>query len=469
MNRALVEALGYLLPYRDRLYIIHGVGLFKSREYNALSDTEARLRRLYGEEQLRSIEGFYTHRAFFHNIELIYSLSDLVVARAGAGSLNEISAMGLPALIIPKSNLPGDHQVMNARAMERAGGAEILYEQIAPEDGKLTERIDGKVLAEKLVALALDDARLQEMSHCSRSFLNADALARIERRIRGTGAPTPENTASAIHPAMENSLPGNTALVALLEKASDEFKGAYQPERVIPRPQDLEYLKTRASALLIHPLWPERNRGVKLLGLLHAREKIPALVALFCDRERVSLFKRLLGGDFKQVGFIRRNIVTALVRLNEISPGIEKALLLGLKDPYYEVRAESARAAAFFGGRLSSTEPFVAALTDLLKDPVIEVTSAAAEALGKVGGEKDALPVLLGMWDSKFWKVRAAVLRGILHLVDRGKATDLLLLEKEVPKFILTSTDFMPQFEIKSAYRELMQSVSRRKKEGSAK
>jgi UDP-N-acetylglucosamine--N-acetylmuramyl-(pentapeptide) pyrophosphoryl-undecaprenol N-acetylglucosamine transferase len=139
INQALIDALGFLLPYRDSLFIIHGVGLFKSNEYNAANDTEARLRRLYSEEQLRDINGFYVYRAFFHDIELFYAISDLVVARGGAGSLNEISAMGLPALIIPKSNLPGDHQVMNARSMEKAGGAEILYEQISPANGKLVE------------------------------------------------------------------------------------------------------------------------------------------------------------------------------------------------------------------------------------------------------------------------------------------------------------------------------------------
>ena len=163
INRALVDALEYLLPYRDQLFIAHGVGLFKGSDYNSVADTEARLRKRYGEQQLRQIGSFYAYRAFFHDIELLYALSDLVVARGGAGSLNEISAMGLPAIIIPKSNLPGDHQVMNARAMERAGGAEILYEQIAPVDGALSEWVDGKVLAEKLLSLLQDESRLRRM------------------------------------------------------------------------------------------------------------------------------------------------------------------------------------------------------------------------------------------------------------------------------------------------------------------
>jgi UDP-N-acetylglucosamine--N-acetylmuramyl-(pentapeptide) pyrophosphoryl-undecaprenol N-acetylglucosamine transferase len=463
INRALVDALEYLLPYRDRLFIIHGVGLFKSAEYNAVKDTEERLRRMYTAEQLNSIEEFYVYRAFFHDIQFLYALSDLVVARGGAGSLKEISAMGLPALIIPKSNLPGDHQVMNARSMERAGGAEILYEQIAPVNGRLSEWVDGKVLAEKLLSLLQDEARLEKMSRHNCAFLNQDALAQIERLILH-GQSDIEQTARPAHAEIKDEvLPGNRSLLALLEKALDKHRHAYKPEIVIPRPQDLEYLKTKTSALLIHPSWPERNLGVKLIGLLHAKEKIPALLSLFNDRKPVAIFKRLLGGDFEQVGFIRRNVIIALVRMNELSAEVEEALLAGLRDPYYEVRAEAAHAAAFFSNRLSSPADFISVLLKLLTDRNIDVSTAAAEALGKLGGEHDALPALLGLWDIRLWRMRAAVLRGILHIVERGQVSNLDILEEQVPKFILTSTDFRPHFEIKFAYKRLMESVSKKK------
>ena len=462
INRAMVDALKYLLPYRDELFIIHGVGLFKSSDYNAIADTEARLHRLYSEEQLKEIGSFYTYQSFFHNIENLYGLSDLVVARAGAGSLNEISAMGLPVLIIPKSNLPGDHQVMNARSMERAGGAEILYEQIAPVDGVLSEWIDGELLAAKLLSLIRDDSRLQSMRERSNSFLNHDALSRIARVIRGE-----ENTAEQDAPPVRMPttalLPGNRALLSLLEKALEKQKAGYRPESVITRPQDLEYLKNRASALLIHPSWQERNLGVKLLGLLKARERIPALLALFFDRTPAPLIQRLFGGDYRQVGFIRRNIIVSLVRINVVSQEVERALLAGLEDPYYEVRVEAARAVEFFNSRLSYPKNFLAALLKLLDDSILDVSVAAAEALGKVGGEYDALPALLGRWDSRFWKMRAAELRGILHLEERGEVGRLDLVEAQVPRFILTSTDFAPHFEIKSVYRQLMESVSRKK------
>ena len=279
LNRALVDALEHLLPFRDRLFIIHGVGLFNSQEYNAVQDTEARLHRLYSKEQLGEIENFYINRPFFYNIEHLYALSDLVVARGGAGSLNEISAMGLPALIIPKSNLPGDHQVMNARSMERAGGAEILYEQIAPVNGQLSEWIDGKILAEKLLSLVLDDARLQNMSHHSCAFLNQDALIKIVRIIRGEDAAERlciRKSRCIVGGSSAAGQPGASCLAG--KGASTRIRQAYKPEDVVSRPQDLEYFKNRASALLIHPLWQERNIGVKLLGLLHATEKVSCTV-----------------------------------------------------------------------------------------------------------------------------------------------------------------------------------------------
>jgi UDP-N-acetylglucosamine--N-acetylmuramyl-(pentapeptide) pyrophosphoryl-undecaprenol N-acetylglucosamine transferase len=187
------------------------------------------------------------------------------------------------------------------------------------------------------------------------------------------------------------------------------------------------------------------------------------MLALLFEREPVPWFKRILGGDFKQVGFIRRNIFSALVRLNELSPEVEKALQEGLEDPYYEVRAQAAHAVAFFGPRLQSTRSLIPALKNLLKDPNVDVVLAASEALGSIGTRDDALPALLGMWDTRLWKKRSAVLRGILHLVRRGEITDPEDLEEDVAKFILTSTDFRPHFEIKAIYRHLMEMISKEK------
>jgi UDP-N-acetylglucosamine--N-acetylmuramyl-(pentapeptide) pyrophosphoryl-undecaprenol N-acetylglucosamine transferase len=463
INRALIDALEYLLPFRDSLFIIHGVGLADKKEYNAMEDTKTRLQQTYNKEQLREIETFYTYKSFFYHIEHIYALCDIVLARAGAGSLNEISAMGLPALIIPKSNLPGNHQVMNARSMERAGAVEILYEQITPIHNKLTETIDGKILADRLLSILQSDEKLKNMSRLSRSFFNQDALIRIEKHIDAEKMIEPGDDLVLLGNMDDLRLPNNHSLLMRLEKEAEKHRHDYEPERIVTRAQDLEYLKNRACFLLMHPSWHYRNLGIKLLGLLGAKEKIPVILELLFERKPVPWFKKLLGGDYEQVGFIRRNIFITLIRLNEFSPEIEKALLTGLSDPYYEVRAQAAHAVAVFGSRLASPEIFVSEVKKLLFDPHVDVVLAAAEALGQIGGERDALPALLEMWDSRLWKVRAAVLRGILHLVKRGLIENPEIIEEQAEKFILTSTDFRPHFEIKAVYRHLMELVAAEK------
>jgi len=465
INHAMVDALEYLIPYREKLCVIHGVGLYKSPEYNAETDTGERLTRRYGASQLKDIESFYTCRPYFYDIQNLYSVSDLVIARGGAGSLNEISAMGLPAIIIPKAGLPGDHQVMNARAMEQAGCAEVLYEHTARIDGRFTEYLDGKVLADKIVSLAFNGERLQEMRLRSRLFLNRDAVSRISAAIR-TGAPQKfEDSSMPVVPVFreEKTLLNSGKLLARLEKEQKKDTVSYKASNVIARPEDVEYYKNRADALLISPEWQNRNIGVKLLGLLDAREKIPVLLAMFNERKRVSRLKRLFGGDFEQVGFIRRNIVTALTRLNDLTPEVEAALLAGFRDPYYEVRAECAKAVSHFNEQIAARDSFIKELMNSLAETNLDVSTTAAEALGRIGGERDALPALLGLYDTKYWRLRAAALKGIFYLVTRGCVTDLKMVKAHVPHFILTSTDFKPHFEIKHAYHELMKTLSGKK------
>ncbi|RPJ54037.1 MAG: UDP-N-acetylglucosamine--N-acetylmuramyl-(pentapeptide) pyrophosphoryl-undecaprenol N-acetylglucosamine transferase, partial [Acidobacteria bacterium] len=160
INRAVVDALGFLLPYKNRLFFVHGTGLAKGPEYDAGADTGRRLEERYGLEERAAIDSFYLSRPYFHAIERVYERASLVVGRAGAGTLNELAARGLPAIIVPKVNLPGEHQVLNARAMARCGGAVVLYEETVCEDGRVLERLSGEELARAIAELLDDPARL---------------------------------------------------------------------------------------------------------------------------------------------------------------------------------------------------------------------------------------------------------------------------------------------------------------------
>ena len=71
---------------------------------------------------------------FLDRMELAYAAADLVVARAGASSIAEIAACGLPSLLVPYPYATANHQEVNARALERAGAASVLVDsEMTPE------------------------------------------------------------------------------------------------------------------------------------------------------------------------------------------------------------------------------------------------------------------------------------------------------------------------------------------------
>jgi UDP-N-acetylglucosamine--N-acetylmuramyl-(pentapeptide) pyrophosphoryl-undecaprenol N-acetylglucosamine transferase len=462
INRAVVDALGDLLPQRDRLFIIHGTGLFRGREYDAAADTQARLDARYTADERRLIGTFYVSRPFFYQIENVYAVSDLVVARAGAGSLYELASLGLPAIIIPKSDLPADHQVMNARAMAACGGARVLYEETTLVGGDIVERVDGALLAATIRELVDDPGRLREMGARSRAFLQQDALGTIVRTIRGEDA-GPSDAAPRSAPAAPvrvERLPSNQELLARLERAAAECGSLFRPELVVPSPDDRAYFVSRASSLLASPAWEQRNVGVKLIGLLGARDKAPLLVALLRDRRPAPLLKRMLGGDYVQVGFIRRNVLSAFGRLGAVTPDVESAVVEAFIDPYFEARAEAARTAAVLAPRLRDRAAVVRGLEHLLGDRWLEVAAAAARAFGLVGTRADALPALLALKEARYWRLRAAALEGLVSLVERGEGGDLQDLMRAVRHFVLTSTDFKPEFQIKHLYSRLVSAIA---------
>jgi len=464
INRAVVDALGALLPHRDRLFIIHGTGLPRADgTYDAQQEVQDRLQQRYSEEERRAIEEFYVARPYFHSIEQVYALADLVVVRAGAGTLNEVASLGLPAIIVPKINLPGEHQVMNARALARRGGAVVLYEQTRIEGGRRVEELDGAELAATVLSLLGDANRLREMGAANRGFIEHDAIDVIRRTI--AGEPVTE-TAGAQSDGLGAALLTNGAILASLERARATEGRAYSVDAAIPSADDRAFYVSRAASLLASPSWEARNLGVKLLGLLQARDRLPLVLALLGDRTPAAWYKRMLGGDFEQVGFIRRNAIATLARFGVVTSDVEQALAVALADPYYEVRAEACRAVTRLDCELSpgGRTRLVAGIVALLRDRWIEVIAAAAEALGHVGGPDDARPALVALWDQKFWMVRAAGLRGLLALVERGQAGDLETLGRDVRAFALTATDFRPEFTIRTSYGRVVDAIDAKRR-----
>jgi UDP-N-acetylglucosamine--N-acetylmuramyl-(pentapeptide) pyrophosphoryl-undecaprenol N-acetylglucosamine transferase len=115
---------------------------------------------------------------FLERMELAYAVADLVVARAGATTLAEVSACGVPSILVPYPYATGRHQEANARSLERAGGAEVIV------DDDLT----GPVLAELVSRLLADGGALDRMGERARAWSRpgaADALARAVAEAGG--------------------------------------------------------------------------------------------------------------------------------------------------------------------------------------------------------------------------------------------------------------------------------------------
>jgi UDP-N-acetylglucosamine:LPS N-acetylglucosamine transferase len=69
---------------------------------------------------------YFVARFIRDEINHVFSLADLVVSRAGAGTINEICALGKAALYVPLVPTGGDEQTRNARVCENAGAAVVV-------------------------------------------------------------------------------------------------------------------------------------------------------------------------------------------------------------------------------------------------------------------------------------------------------------------------------------------------------
>jgi len=110
---------------------------------------------------------------FYNDIGAAYKLSDLVISRSGANTIAEITAVGVPAILIPYPYATDNHQYWNAYELSSAGGALIIeQEELEPE--RVT-----KLVSE----LLMNDERLDNMKKINRSLNKPLAAARVVDKI----------------------------------------------------------------------------------------------------------------------------------------------------------------------------------------------------------------------------------------------------------------------------------------------
>ena len=109
-------------------------------------------------------------------MEVIYAEATVVVSRAG-GMTAELTAVGMPAVLVPLPGAPGDHQTANARALATAGAAVLVPDA----------QLDGARLDRELQSLLDDPDRAAAMGVAARTLGRPDATARFADLVEEVG------------------------------------------------------------------------------------------------------------------------------------------------------------------------------------------------------------------------------------------------------------------------------------------
>ncbi|MDO5641457.1 MAG: UDP-N-acetylglucosamine--N-acetylmuramyl-(pentapeptide) pyrophosphoryl-undecaprenol N-acetylglucosamine transferase [Paracoccus sp. (in: a-proteobacteria)] len=106
---------------------------------------------------------------FFADVPQRIAGAHLVVSRAGASSVADITVIGRPSILIPYAAASGDHQSANARSLADAGAAMVLPESV----------LDAESLARDIAAILTDPARATEMAQAALDLGRPDAARRL--------------------------------------------------------------------------------------------------------------------------------------------------------------------------------------------------------------------------------------------------------------------------------------------------
>jgi UDP-N-acetylglucosamine--N-acetylmuramyl-(pentapeptide) pyrophosphoryl-undecaprenol N-acetylglucosamine transferase len=154
INKAVSESLTYLEDFKPHVQFLHQTG----------------------EKDFHFVREFYHSRGykgtvvpFTHDMGDAYAVADLVISRAGATTLAELTACGKAAILIPYPYAAGNHQKGNAEKLWDLGAAQMI----------LDRELDGRSLSETIKQLFEHPDMISEMERVSRSIGRPDAVKKI--------------------------------------------------------------------------------------------------------------------------------------------------------------------------------------------------------------------------------------------------------------------------------------------------
>jgi len=149
INMAVIGALPFL-KNREKYFLVHQTGA-QDEEYVA------------GAYERSGISCMV--KQFFEDMAERYSAANLVICRAGATTVAEVTAMGLGAIFIPYPYAADDHQALNARALSDSGASEMILEK----------DLTAEILSERIEYYAGHPGELYKMASAAKKFGRPDA------------------------------------------------------------------------------------------------------------------------------------------------------------------------------------------------------------------------------------------------------------------------------------------------------
>ena len=105
-------------------------------------------------------------------MDYAYAAADIILSRAGAGTISELCLVGKPVILIPSPNVAEDHQTRNARALSDRDAAVLL-----PDDKAI------KSLADEAIKLISDKKKRMQLSENILKMADRDADIRIAEEV----------------------------------------------------------------------------------------------------------------------------------------------------------------------------------------------------------------------------------------------------------------------------------------------
>ena len=111
---------------------------------------------------------------YIYNMEEIMNVADVIVARSGAMTITEIANIGKPAILIPLPNVSHDHQLYNAKVLEKIDAAKII----------LDNTLNGKILNETIEEIIKYTAKMKKMGEQALTVGTSDVEEKIYTEVK---------------------------------------------------------------------------------------------------------------------------------------------------------------------------------------------------------------------------------------------------------------------------------------------